>query len=395
MKYKYIHIINSLDLKYGGPSVVISNLALSQKKLGHDVSIISTYLNDKEFNDVQNQIKYLIENDLNVFLFKAFSFYRLSLGLIKVLLASDKKAIFYFHGLYRWPTTIGAYICRLNNLSYVIRVHGALDPYLFRKSLKGKTFYFLKKLSEKLIDFKNLKEANWIHVTSKNELDKLPSDIRYNSTTKIIPNGISLSIKNESINLRKKYKLSENNIILLYLGRINEKKGLDILIKSFPYVYKQIKNVSLLIVGPDNENYIKKLDDILIAINPKIRKNILIDSLVSRSYIKAYCKQANLFILPSRSENFGMSVIESIYFGVPSLVTKNVDIYKELIKYNVVNIIEELTPLKLSESIIHSINDDSLKSIVKNTGSDVINKLYSWNQIAYEIDRLTSKLCTK
>ena len=56
---KYVHIIGSLDSKYGGPTVVVLNLALAQKKLGHDVSIISTYLTDNELNNVQNEFKKL------------------------------------------------------------------------------------------------------------------------------------------------------------------------------------------------------------------------------------------------------------------------------------------------------------------------------------------------
>ena len=43
--------------------------------------------------------------------------------------------------MYRWPTTIGSFICRIKNYKYVIRVHGSLDPYLFKKSVKGKIFY--------------------------------------------------------------------------------------------------------------------------------------------------------------------------------------------------------------------------------------------------------------
>ena len=140
----------------------------------------------------------------------------------------------------------------------------------------------------------------------------------------------------------------------------------------------------------------ENLNKILINITPQIRKNIIIDSnYINRSYIESYYNQADLFVLPSHSENFGISIIESIYSGTPSLITKNVDIHEELMEHNLVNIIEELNPLKLSQMIIISINDYLLKSTVKKKGKEVIKKLYSWEKIAYKIDQLTYKLFIK
>ena len=98
--------------------------------------------------------------------------------MVSLLINTNKKTIFYFHGLYRWPTTIGSFICRIKSKNYVIRVHGSLDPYLFGKSVKGKAFYFFKKISEKVFDFKNLKKAMWVHLTSQNELIKLPNYLK-------------------------------------------------------------------------------------------------------------------------------------------------------------------------------------------------------------------------
>ena len=126
--------------------------------------------------------------------------------------------------MYRWPTSIAAFVCRLKNYNYVIRVHGALDPYLFKNQQMEDYFTFSKKLSEWIFDFKNFKKAMWIHTTSKNELEKLPNFLKKNCKLEIIPNGISIPSEQKYINIKNKYKLPNHQKILLYIGRINEKK---------------------------------------------------------------------------------------------------------------------------------------------------------------------------
>lgn len=391
MKYHYIHIINSLDTKYGGPPIALGSLAKAQEKNGNKVTLISTFLNNEEFNSVQSDFKSLIDSNIDLILLKGFSFYRISFKLISLLRKENHKAIFYFHGLYRWPTTIGSFICRINSYKYVIRVHGALDPYLFKKSVNGRIFFIFKKISEKLFDFRNLKNAMWVHVTSKNELIKLPNYCKEKCNIKIIPNGISLPQINNFIDIRKKYNLNKKQKIILYLGRICEKKGLDLLINAYPLLHKRLKDTSLLIIGPDNENYINELRIIIKQIDNSISKNIIFDKKVSRSLIQSYFTQSDIFVLPSHTENFGMTVIESIYYGTPTLVSENVDIFQELKEYSLLNTFGELKPLDISNKIVDALNDQNLRKALNKNGKSIISKMYSWEKISLDIEKLTSK----
>ena len=120
-------------------------------------------------------------------------------------------------------------------------------------------------------------------------------------------------------------------------------------------------------------------------------KNIVFDKKVSRSNIKSYFTQSDLFILPSHTENFGMTVIESIYFGAPTLISKNVDIYNDLEKMNLIKVIQELKPQILANSIFDSLNDQNFKKRVKEFGKSKINSMYSWDKISYDINNLTGK----
>lgn len=386
MNYRFIHIIGSMDPKYGGPPVVVANLAISQRKKGHYVSIISSYVSDKEFDDVDKEFNFLRRESVSLILHKAFSFYRISFKFLNIFFQNDPNSVFYFHGLYRWPSSIGAFICRLMNHKYVIRIHGSLDPYLLRKSTKGSLFYFFKKLSELIIDFPNLRKASLIHVTSANELKKLPNNLKRSSNIAVIPNGISIPPKDKHLDIRKHYKLNSNEKILLFLGRINEKKGIDILIDSFPKVFKQIENVSLLIIGPDNENYISKLKDNLSCLRKEIRSKIIFDKEIPRFLLKSYYSQANLYILPSHTENFGLTIVESIYYGTPAVITKNVDIYEDLYKKNLIGLVNKLNSENLALTILSSLKNKKLLENVKNNGNEIIKSFYYWENIANQID---------
>ena len=113
------------------------------------------------------------------------------------------------------------------------------------------------------------------------------------------------------------------------------------MINSYSLVFERINNLSLLIVGPDNDNYKAKLKRLLLKMDPKISKNIIFDNKIPRTIINSYFTQSDLFVLPSHTENFGMTVIESIYFGTPTLISKNVDIYNDLKNKKLVKVIKE------------------------------------------------------
>ena len=145
-----------------------------------------------------------------------------------------------------------------------------------------------------------------------------------------------------------------------------------------------------MIIGPDNENYIRELRKIIKRIDSSISKNIIFDQKVSRSLIKSYFTQSDLFVLPSHTENFGMAVIESIYYGTPTLVSKNVDIFQELKKHRLLNTFEKLNPEDISNKIIDSLYDSNLKKALNQNGKNIIKKMYSWTKISDDIQKLTN-----
>lgn len=107
---------------------------------------------------------------------------------------------------------------------------------------------------------------------------------------------------------------------MLYLGRIHRIKGIDILVKAFAGVIEKLDDVRLVVVGPD-DGYLGELEGLIKAL--KIEDNVLISGpLYGRHKLEAYI-DADVYVLPSRYEIWGMTVLEAIACGTPVILTEN------------------------------------------------------------------------
>ncbi len=119
---------------------------------------------------------------------------------------------------------------------------------------------------------------------------------------------------------RKKFGIDENEKIVLYLGRIHRIKGLDILARAFSKVVKELDGVRLVAAGPD-DGYLDELESLIRVL--KIEDNVLIPGpLYGQDKLEAYV-DADLCVLPSRYDIWGMTVLEAIACGTPVIVTEN------------------------------------------------------------------------
>ena len=158
--------------------------------------------------------------------------------------------------------------------------------------------------------------------------------------------------------------------IVLSLGRINWKKGFDTLIPVFAGILKKEPNAVLVIVGED-DGYKKTVQSLIV--NYQLQGKVIFTGiLVDEEKIAVY-KESNVFVLLSYSENFGMAVVEAMYFGLPIVMTKAVGIASDIIRCGagiVINknersCIDAILKL-LNNSIIAKKNSEQGKKLVAN-----------------------------
>jgi glycosyltransferase involved in cell wall biosynthesis len=204
--------------------------------------------------------------------------------------------------------------------------HGALDPYLYDKSSRS---VWLKRLYERWFDLPNLHGAGAIHYTAEEERERV-GFLKLRAPSFVVPNGLdwalyrSLPPRGE---LRARWGLGEAPLVL-FLGRLHFKKGLDLLIPAFDEVRKKIADAQLVIAGPENDGYGLK-------VRGWVRERGLqhavhfVGPLHGTDVVQAYV-DADVFALPSYTENFGMTVAEAMACALPVVISDQVHIHAEV-----------------------------------------------------------------
>ncbi|MDM8290910.1 glycosyltransferase family 4 protein [Lactobacillus crispatus] len=185
------------------------------------------------------------------------------------------------------------------------------------------------------------------------------------------------------INIRSKYKIPNDKILLLYFGRLMDQKGLDYLIKSLAILNKSSNSFFLLVVGNgDFLNYCKRLANELNisniefcgAVDPRLRKN--------------YFEQCDVFVFPGtyrggRVDVWGLTINEAMQFYKPVVSTEAVGSAKDLIQTGVNGyVVEPENEIELSQGIVLSLTLDKSNLIKKDKN---IDKVYSYKNMAKQI----------
>lgn len=171
--------------------------------------------------------------------------------------------------------------------------------------------------------------------------------------------------KNNIINEKKR-----NTKELLFIGRITYLKGIDILIKALAIVKKQVPNLNLTLIGPEEYNFKEKL-------NKLSKKTGVYDNVtfVGPLYGKEkfnYLHNSDILIVPSRGEGFGNVVIEGMLCGIP-VITSNKGALPEAGGGNSL-IFEINSPKDLASKIIKLLNDKELNSKLSREGKSYANR---------------------
>jgi glycosyltransferase involved in cell wall biosynthesis len=116
--------------------------------------------------------------------------------------------------------------------------------------------------------------------------------------------------------------------LIFFLGRLHPKKGCDLLIKAFSALAHCDNNLHLVMAGPDQIGWKKKLEKI--AGNFGIADKVCWTGMIPHDLVWGGLNCAEVFILPSHQENFGISVAQAISCGVPVLITDKVNIWREI-----------------------------------------------------------------
>lgn len=183
-----------------------------------------------------------------------------------------------------------------------------------------------------------------------------------------IPQGVDVSEFNpvseeEKKVIKKELALREDVNIVTFVGAIIKRKGVDTLIDAWLKVDLKLKNVILLLIGPDtfdgfDGSNIQELETYLNSLKMKIQENGLSVKFIGRSdCVQKYLKASEIFVLPSRYEGFPNTIVEAMSTGLPVILTEIQGVAHDFIKDGVEGFIVKDSS-ELAERIIYLLNNN-------------------------------------
>lgn len=212
--------------------------------------------------------------------------------------------VIHNHSLWMMPNVYPGWVVGRRGVLLIISPRGTLSAWALQS---GST---IKRVFWPMVQKPALAATTCFHATAESEYE----DIRrmgFRQPVAVIPNGIDIP------DLLPK-PLGEPRT-LLFLGRIHPVKGVDMLLHAWQVVMTRFPDWDLRIVGPDNGGYLAQMQ--ALAAQLRLERVAFPGVLYGEEKLRAY-REASLFVLPTHSENFGMTVAEALAVGTPAIVTR-------------------------------------------------------------------------
>lgn len=361
---------------YGGPIISVSELCEMLSAAGENVQVFTTNANGTEELQLQTN-KVIIVDGIPVIYFRRLTgdptHFSPSL-LLKLWTSAKNYDIIHIHAWWNTVSVLACMIAIIKKRKVILSPRGMLSDY----TLKNRRNTF-KSIINFLIGTSLLKRS-YFHATSENEKDDIYRLTGSENIT-VIPNLVKLP----DVQFDEREVADGGVFKLLFLSRIEEKKGLDVLLRAIsgitiPY--------TLSIAGTGDELYIAELKALSISLN--IEENI--DWIgIQEQENKFQCMYSHdLLILPSHNENFANVVIESLSVGTPVLVSPDVGLADYIIESEL-GWVCKAYPVKLRKTIERAYYSSGKRNFIRSSSPKQVRKDFDENLILEQYLELYKK----
>ena len=269
----------------------------------------------------------------------------------------------------RWAQQAG---CKV-----VLTPHGMLEPWIMERH------YWTRKVPAWWLYQKQaIMQANCLHATAESEKENLLK-LGYNSKVAVIANGIDM----ENIDLKRSWKRTGK---ILFLSRIHEKKGINFLMEAVAALKARMQDYELWIVGEGEPSYIEELKRLTGRLG--IERQVRFPGGIYGDRKWQMFREADLFVLPTHSENFGIAVAEALACGTPVITTQGTPWQELEIRHCGWWTEVGTTPITLALTDFLQKSDAELETMGRN-GRCLVEEKYSSRKMAEDMLRLYARIC--
>ena len=385
---RILHVVPSYlpAVRYGGPIVSVHGLCKALIRHGHDVHVFTTNVDGP--NDSSVPLGVPVELDgVKVRYFPVPALRRLywSPRMGDALRQHVQTfEIVHTHSVFLWPTWAAARTAKRNSVPYVLSPRGMLV-----KDLVERKSALAKKAWISLVESRNIEQAAVIHVTSQLESDEL-ARFRFDlPRVCVVPNGVDppTDVEGGRASSASIAELASGAPYLLFVGRINWKKGLDRLIEALTLV----PHIRLIIAGNDEEGYQPTLE--ALAARHQVANRICFAGPVYGEDKQVLLRHSKAVVVPSYSENFGNVALEAMASGSPVITTREVGA-AGIVSECGAGLVVEGSPEALASGIAALISDPQAAAAMGQRGRNAVADHYTWDAVANSMENVYRSLRT-
>ena len=327
---RILNVTSSINPAAGGVSESILRLSRAVLDLGHEVEIVSV---DDPENSWKTSLQVPVHmkgpprgpleysGEFNPWLME-------NCGRFDAIIS---------HGLWRFNSRATRLAARAAGRPYFVFPHGMLDPWFKRyypfKHLKKCLFWWLTEYSV-------LRDAEAVLFTCQEELLLARESFwPYRCVERVVPLGTGRPPENQDDQQKAfagAFPQLLDKRVLLFLGRLHEKKGCDLLLRAFLNLLQTRprevwSDLHLMIAGPcSHPQYLESLRQMAAPCEALSPGSVSFPGMISGDLKWGTLRQAEVFVLPSHQENFGIAVVEAMACGTPVLISRPVNIWREI-----------------------------------------------------------------
>ena len=369
-------VIPALSSVYGGPSKSVVELAQALGSLGLGVDIVATNASGSTKLEVPLHT-WLTKKSYRIKYFPYWDLldYKISLSLTRWLFqhVADYDLV-HTNAIFSYPVLPAYWACQRHRIPYFVTPHGMLEPWALSYKAWKKRFYYT------LFEKPALGRASAIQMLAFTEAERTKA-LNLKAPLVVLPNGIDRqdfeTLPDPKL-FYEKFPDTRNKTLILFLGRVDPKKGLDLLSFAFTKVHAQFPQTHLIVAGPDNIGFLPTAQSYFAeagCVNAVTFTGMLTDSM---KY--AVLGAASLYVAPSYSEGFSMSVLEGMASGLPCVITTGCNFPEALAAKAayVVNIDAD----EIANALIECLSNPQQAKEMGDRARQLIFEKYTWNRIA-------------
>ncbi len=370
---RLLHIIPYMHPSAGGPPVVVDQWCAGLKQLGHDVEVITTdsYAPREDAHwqtEMRSRYRITVLKKIGP---RGFGYAKRMKETFAEKLSSVD--LVHVHNIWGYGSLLAARGCKRRNVRFVVSSHGMLDPYsMGRKSWK-------KLLYGRIFEFPALRSAAGMIFTHSEE-ERLARQTCFN-----LPRGYVVPLGTDdppfedrqtlSQEFLRQFPLTAKGPRILFLSRLHEKKGLNLLIPAFQQIVRQHPTTQLVLVGPGDSTYIDHLQAQAKSLD--ILNSMHFTGPLHGREKWAALASANLYVLPSYQENFAIALVEALRIGTPVVCSQRVNLSSDLQQAGAATICD-LTVNGVANAIIRLMLAPEDAQRQGKIGSALAEKKYTW-----------------